>query len=152
MNIFRKINQSGDTVIEVMMAMSILAVVLTVSFVAANRSLSDGTQAANRRQALQYAEEQVELIRVAANASDASQPGSNYSDYTLNSQPFCIRTTGPNAGKKVAANSGLVCSSIPSANFHAGITYSDQTFHVSVLWENPNFKNPDQVMLYYRAK
>lgn len=58
-------SQRGDTIIEVLLAMSIVGMVLGASFGIANRSTQIGQDAQERTEALKLAETQVELFKVA---------------------------------------------------------------------------------------
>jgi prepilin-type N-terminal cleavage/methylation domain-containing protein len=57
-----RLNQRGDTLVEVTMALAILALVLTGAFVAANRSYLLGQQAKERSQIVDVAQQQAEAL------------------------------------------------------------------------------------------
>ena len=59
------VNQAGDTIIEVMIALLIMAVVLTGAFVTANSSLRNDNAAEQHSVALNLAQTQLEDIRAA---------------------------------------------------------------------------------------
>ncbi len=59
----RSRRQSGDTIIEVTMALSILAVVLTSAFVAANRAYMIGQNARERTEMINLAQAQAEQLK-----------------------------------------------------------------------------------------
>ena len=58
-----KQNQIGDTIIEVLLAMSVIGLVLGAAFGIANRSVSIGQEAQERSEALKIAESQLELFK-----------------------------------------------------------------------------------------
>ena len=76
--------QRGDTIIEVLMSMSIIGLVLASAFAIANRSYAVGISAQERTEALKIAESQVELLRLASDqtSSDLLNP--------VAGQLFCI--------------------------------------------------------------
>lgn len=74
--------QRGDTIIEVLLAMSVIGLVLGSSFGIANRSLAIGRAAQERTEALKIAESQLELLKEFPDKINA------YSD-PLNNE-FCI--------------------------------------------------------------
>src|SRR6056297_3410972 len=58
--------QRGDTIIEVLLAMSVIGLVLGSSYGIANRSLSIGREAQERTEALNLVETQLERLRTAS--------------------------------------------------------------------------------------
>ena len=55
--------QRGDTIVEVLLAMSVIGLVLGASFGIANRSVRLGQEAQERTEALKIAETQLEMLR-----------------------------------------------------------------------------------------
>ena len=53
-----KTNSRGDTIVEVLISMTILALVLGTAFMVSSHSLQTGTAAGQRNQALGYAQSQ----------------------------------------------------------------------------------------------
>jgi type II secretory pathway pseudopilin PulG len=89
MNSLLKNNKTlrGDTIVEVLIAMAVLGLVLTSAFAISNRSYATGISARERSEALEIAESQLELLRVASNSADDSLLDmTNPADPTL----FCI--------------------------------------------------------------
>ena len=80
----RFFNSRGDTIVEVMVSVAVLSVVLGTAYVASGRSLQTSTNAGLRNQALSYGQQQVELIKSAAN-NDPTR----YATYE-GSTPFCV--------------------------------------------------------------
>ena len=85
--IIRKFHRSsrGDTIVEVMITVAILAFVLGASYVAANRSLQSGVDSSLRSQASTAAQQQIEALKVIA-LSDPSRLNA----YKVDNKPFCI--------------------------------------------------------------
>ena len=83
MNILRS-SQGGDTIVEVIIAVSVVALLLTAAFVTTNRSTQTVRDAEEHTEALQLLQGQVELLRHAA-ANSGGVP----SDSTLTSG-FCL--------------------------------------------------------------
>ena len=65
-NPFKTINQSGDTIVEVLFAGAVVGLIVVGSFVAANASIAQELRAQERSVALQYAQNQVEELRACA--------------------------------------------------------------------------------------
>lgn len=79
----RNRRQSGDTIIEVTMALSILAVVLTSAFVAANRAYIIGQNARERTEMINLAQAQAEQLKSFRDTNDWAA--------------FTAKTSGPGA-------------------------------------------------------
>lgn len=75
--------QSGDTIIEVLLAMSIIGLVLGAAFGIANRSVQIGQNAQERTEALKIAESQLELFKSEYYANTDIQSREE-------SSPFCL--------------------------------------------------------------
>jgi prepilin-type N-terminal cleavage/methylation domain-containing protein len=78
--------QAGDTIIEVMLAMSIIGIVLGAAFGIANRSVSVGQDAQERTEALKLAETQLELFKSQYAISSVVRDRNE-------TQPFCFDVT-----------------------------------------------------------
>jgi len=79
----RAISQRGDTIVEVLLAMSVVGLVIGSSFGIANRSLRIGQSAKERTAALRIAESQIELLKT----FQGTRP------LTSQRADFCISTT-----------------------------------------------------------
>lgn len=84
----------GDTIVEVMIALSILSFALTTAYSTVNRSMQSARNSQEHSEALQYLNSQVELARAdAADATLYTQPGSFCMDATakphLLPNPLC---------------------------------------------------------------
>jgi type II secretory pathway pseudopilin PulG len=78
-------NQFGDTIVEVVIAMAVIAVVLTGAFVVTNHSLTAVRDSEEHSEALNLLQGQVEDLR---NASPSNIP---------NSSPWCFDASGKQA-------------------------------------------------------
>ncbi len=78
--------QRGDTIIEVMLAMSIIGIVLGAAFGIANRSVSVGQDAQERTEALKLAETQLEIFKTQFVKSSIVRARNEL-------QPFCFDAT-----------------------------------------------------------
>lgn len=80
----------GDTIIEVMLAMSVIGIVLGAAFGIANRSISAGQDAQERTEALKIAETQLEIFRSQFSESQALRDRTD-----INAFCFELRTGAP---------------------------------------------------------
>lgn len=153
MNLFKRLNQSnsGDTIVEVLIAVAIVGSVLTGAFAISNRSLQQVRMAQEQTEAQKIASSQVERL----NRFVIDNP--NYLNFPLPSpSTFCI--TQDNVTGEYQASSTSVAS--PSTNCRSGIEnrYSvtvsgitDAAFRVQVNWDGLN-GNPQNVTFTYRVK
>jgi Tfp pilus assembly protein PilV len=77
----------GDTIVEVMISMAVLAIVLVATYSFSNRAFQSGLNSQYRDQAVSYAQQQLELIREADN--NAPQNIDDYLGPPYNTS-FCI--------------------------------------------------------------
>lgn len=134
----------GDTIIEVMISMTILSLALTIAYTLSSTSLKSGLESNQRTEALSLAQAQVELL---ANAKD--NDAAFTSKYQVSS-PFCINL---DASKNVTVGADQLCSNFNGAAYNVGISYSSATnvFTITSQWSSP--KAPGGVAklnLYYK--
>lgn len=131
----------GDTLVEVLLSVSILGLVLVVSFASASRSLNAGTDAANRNRALDYARAQVELLRDAANSGTIG-------DLPSDGSAFCIN---PSTDKPAQPDQGGFCHLSGQDPFGVVVKYNqgNQTYSITSQWQGRTSKQ--QVFLYYQV-
>jgi|SRR5665213_2146865 len=137
---------AGDTLIEVMLSATALALVLSVSFVSANRSLRSGTDAANRNQAVQYASQQIELVRLGINDGSLVPVGAGKNIPASN---FCMDQTSHLATPVQSSGS---CPADSQGIFGIVDSYDSvkQTFTVTTQWQSSLTANTNQVVMYYQ--
>jgi type II secretory pathway pseudopilin PulG len=66
----KKLNKSGDTIVEVLIALAILGLVIGAAYATASRSLKRAQQAQERTQATKLAEGQIDSIKYLSEAAD----------------------------------------------------------------------------------
>ncbi|CAN5698526.1 hypothetical protein BH23PAT2_BH23PAT2_03200 [soil metagenome] len=85
-----RLNQKGDTIVEVLIALAIIGMVLGGAFATADRSIRVMRQSQERTEAVKVAENQLEIIKARASIVDP-EPGSNV---FIDDNDFCIATDG----------------------------------------------------------
>ncbi len=160
---YKLLNQVGDTMVEVLLALLIVSSVIAASYVSADRSLSGTRQSQERGEALKAAESQVEQIK------------SNVAVAVAATKIFCIDSVSGNA---VIANSapvgGIAFGSQPTLNSDTLTTYvatcksgtipyniaidrsgpdasNGYVFTVYVRWFRLASPSKDEVKIVYRA-
>ncbi len=148
-----KLNQVGDTIIEVMICLAIMAMVIGAAYASATSSLRVGQRAQERTEAIKLSESQIEKIKyVSGNATSGV--------FDLPGTPFCLSSTNA----KVVITDRLVYT--PASyqqclqnRYYIAVVYTPATnlFTVYAVWErygSPIGPNPedkyDTLKLFYR--
>jgi prepilin-type N-terminal cleavage/methylation domain-containing protein len=157
MNFHKKL-QRGDTIVEVLIAMAVLGLVLASAFAISNRSYATGLNAQERNEALKVAESQIELLRIASNATDDSVLDADPDPLATNPL-FCIDPAGDDLERINFDDSATVSDqgdldpsiyppgcisgtndryyiSIEQTPDSSGATTGGQIFSVRVYWES----------------
>lgn len=66
----KRLGDIGDTIVEVLIALTVISLVLGGAYVSANRSLNNSRQAQERGEALKIVQSQVERLKFVASGSD----------------------------------------------------------------------------------
>jgi type II secretory pathway pseudopilin PulG len=140
------IRDTGDTLIEVLLSATALALVLSVSFVSANRSLRTGTEAASRNEAVQYASQQIEFVRLGINDGTLITAGAGKNIPAGN---FCMDQTSHRA-TPLASNGS--CPVDTAGNFGVVDSFdgAKQTFTITTQWQSSLSSTTNQVVMYYQ--
>ena len=142
--------QRGDTIIEVLLAMSVIGVVLGSAFGIANRSLATGRAAQERTDALKIAETQLELLKTYYPLNPSIE---------ARAAPFCIDETQPVAAV-VVDDSAAACQNINGSGSTGIYSVSIvppagalSPYEVTVTWERINTSSSDlgTLSLFYRV-
>lgn len=146
MNKFKRLTSRGDTIVEVMIVLTVLAMALSISYATASRSLTNARQAQENTEATTVAQSQVEQLR---NNFKSTDPNKNiYIDAT----PFCINDAGnvvPVTPPKEDFNN--YTAECVNGLYHKSIKYDGaNTFTVTVLWEDLSGNGQSSVNISYR--
>jgi len=139
----------GDTIIEVMLSMSILAVVLATAYATSNHSLQTGFNSQYRDQALSYAQQQVELIKNADNTSSAAVGAYQLSQFCVDPSTTQVQSVDSNTHVcpwPLGANGG----NLSQYSLVDSYDSTAKTFATTVQWQSSNGVT-NQVVLYYKA-
>jgi type II secretory pathway pseudopilin PulG len=130
----KKLNNIGDTIVEVLLAIAIVSAVLGGAFLSVNTSLNGARQAQERGEAMKLLEGQIERLKEAAKL-----PASPVFTTT---GPFCI-----NNAQAIAAGG---CLQGNPARYTLTITRSGNTFTALAEWDKVDGGARDRVQLIYR--
>jgi len=116
-------SQSGDTLIEVVVSLAILAVTLVTSFDIANRSYSEGFQSREHTQAVFLAQEQVEKLYAFRNNLITAAIAANSSTPVMQPTPSNFGYCAAAAGCHFDPGSSTPSSGPAQPIIFGGITY-----------------------------
>ncbi len=147
MKFFRH-TERGDTIIEVLIAMTVIGLVLAASFGIANRAALTGRSAQDRTEALKLAESQLELLK-----GHLGQTGFNGPAFSS----FCIDPNAANSGAAAVNSTDGRCVNTNgqggSGLYTVVITETSGTYELAVSWQQINTTAPEPatLLLYYRT-
>lgn len=145
----KHLNQAGDTIVEIMIALSITSFLLVIAYSTASKSLTGAQQSQDRGQAIKVAESQAEALRLLT--SPATAPNtfcmSNAATPTVTTLSASIPidfSTDTASSYAVGCVQGIyrisvIHPAVPSPNF----------FTVRVRWQRANEVGTDEVIINY---
>lgn len=155
----RQIKQAGDTIIEVLFALLVVAVAIGIAYRVSTTSLRASRQAQERTTALKHVEGQIELIKAIAD-----NPAATQNIYSVNNV-YCIQPSGTyplievdtsyasNTIKSLASdNLGTAYKPecIFDSLYHMSIEENSNQFSVVARWFRFGSAEKDEVRLEYR--
>lgn len=147
-NLSLKRNQNGDTIIEVLLAITILGAVIASAYVISSRAMSTTRQNNERNQAIRYAETQLEYLK------DASVNNSNF-DTALKNQlssgaDKCFSPSGGGYNITSGNNCKLDNKYETYVKYYDPTTNSGDEYFVATLkWEGD--RGPQRIDVPFRA-
>lgn len=138
----RRLGQGGDTIIEVLVVLTVLGLAISISYATANRSLLNARQAQENTTATALAQSQIEKLRTMATAPITSSTLSPFAQ----TGPYCVGDDGnlsTDIDNKCVFDDGLYRVTATTDN-------STSTIVVIVKWDNVLGQGQDSVTLSYR--
>ena len=150
---FLKIGQAGDTIVEVMASIAIMALALGAAYSLSNRSFHTAQNTEERTGALAIAEGQIEFLR---NAGLSGNTGSLLAKYPTG-DPFCFKDSD---GTDVVASDDY-CTSYGAGNaspYNISIEYCDgssgcgpaNVFTIIATWTGFGSSDQQNLTLYFK--
>jgi len=142
-------NQKGDTIIEVMIVLTILGLALSISFATANTSLQNTRQAQENSEATKYAQSQIEALRAVAcvnGVDDCTPPLQLGTD-----APFCLIPSGITYDAR--DDVGDECKQGVDNRYKITLERTNaatNTFTATVVWDDIKGVEQNSVTLSYR--
>lgn len=156
---FSKLNQAGDTIVEVLIAMAVASLVLGVSYAAANQNLLSTRQAQEHSEATEIANEQLEGLVTLISYNDPAI------DAQLNAATPVYKCIAISGALTVASQSSLVdpradetskynaqCVRSSAAGYRIALWKdATETFHVLVTWDSISRDTQSSVSVQHKA-
>lgn len=151
------IKESGDTIVEVLIAIGVVSLILGGAYVTTNRSLVATRSAEERGNALKLAESQVEQLKGLAKSNPTAIFGAG------TPMPFCVSSTtgqpvlAQDAGGVATADckfsAGGAGNNTTEPVFKVAVTRGSDgnTFTVANQWVDASGKVTDTLQLIYRV-
>lgn len=127
-----KLQQRGDTIVEVLIAIGVVSLILAGAFVTTNRNLLQTRSAQERGNAQKLVESQIEQIKNAAATDSETIFG------TTVPASFCISSSGAVVASSNASCAVNAAGQATSAEpvYHLSVTRSGNTFTVQNTWSS----------------
>lgn len=137
----RRLDQRGETLVEVVMALGILSLVLVSSYALATGTFRLGRGAGDRTQAVSYLQQQAEALRTYRNEHDWDTFDRTVGSYTPKGSTFCMTiddTRHWNPGTTGCVINGVTLSIHPTA---VGSPRKQYDFELVATWNDSRGKN-----------
>jgi type II secretory pathway pseudopilin PulG len=140
-----KLNQVGDTIVEVLIASAVVGLVITGAFRSANFSAAAVQRSRERTEAVKVTESQIELIREAVISGSPDTSGAS----------FCIwYDTATSEFKKGSAPS-TECTFDHNGNvdgrYNVSVENAAGKYTISTTWDAFGLDQTDSIVMYYSA-
>lgn len=159
-----KQNTRGDTIVEVLISVTIISFVLGAAYLLTSQSLQAGLAARERTEALNYVQGQIERLKSAKEQLSQTDFNNTYHKTTA-AESYClvIDPATNTVTKKLTSDTNKVCSIDPDhpnggndARYRLSTTYissgaNAETFKFSANWERVGKATPESADIYYRA-
>jgi Tfp pilus assembly protein PilV len=157
----KRLMQTGDTIVEVLLAMAVMSLILGGAYSIANRSLIGGRQAQERGEALKFTEAQVEKVKTLAGTNYAQlQQATLYclDDTLTNKNITGLSSFPPLASTNLGVYPAECINQNPDGTpgfYHYAIQYdsasSNDVFTVVTRWDRAGGGGFDEVRLIYKV-
>ena len=135
-----KKNQQGDTIVEVLIAITVISMVLVAAYVTTSRNVNAMTDTQEHSEALQLAQTQIEFLH------NTTTPPTDGHCFDNNGQ---LQAAGGSPDPCVQNSSGSPTSTPPQ--FNVNITNDHPpTYQVTVTWDSLTHGAKNNVTLYYQ--
>lgn len=153
-----KIKEAGDTIVEVLFAITVVSAVLGGAYATVNRSLIGVRQSQERGEALKIAEGQMERLRAAAAGSDSAALVSQSSIFCFDDAGVITNAYGSGTSAiadnpqsdNLSAYTDTCTIDAMGVAYHVSVQRSDNNFIVRTRWEKAGGGENQEVRLVIR--
>jgi len=149
---FRKLNQRGDTIVEVLIAITVVSMILGGAYTTTNRSLQASRSAQEQGVATKLVEGQLEQLKALADVPGglASAPAS-FCILPVSGKPTPVSTAA--AGTPCSLNNqGATAAATDQPAYRIAITEpTPDNYKITNTWINVNGKQTDSIEMSYRT-
>ncbi len=131
-----KLNQRGDTIVEVLISIAVVSLILSTAYALANRSSQAVRQSQERSEALQFSESQFEKLRAYLSSSK---------DAKWEADDLCIKDDGTKAS---ISDAGL-CSKGTDGRYSVKVTKNGDVYTSTSTWPRVNGNGDDVIKISY---
>jgi type II secretory pathway pseudopilin PulG len=150
----KKLNQVGDTIVEVLLSLTVLGMVIGTAFAVANRSLKQAQKSQERTQALKLAEGQVDSLKFLSESNNEAdiETFKNIQNAATASQ--CLGRITDDEGDITIGVDSISDGGCQDGVFSYSIIYDNQNshlFNVQVIWDSLGGNGQENVTIQYRV-
>ncbi len=138
-------HQRGDTIVEVLVAITVVSMVLGGAYVTTNKSLLATRGAQERSNALKLTESQLEQLKALA-ASGSTAVLNASAPFCIYNQTNVVAATDPHCTQDTAGN-----QTTQEPKFSISTTRNGNTFDVQTTWADVSGDQTDRLNLIYRV-
>jgi Tfp pilus assembly protein PilV len=156
MSVRHRLTQQGDTIIEVMMAVTVAASMLAISYATMNRNLNTLQSNQEHAEAAKLLQGQIEKIRNTYNTKPdvLLAAGSNF---CLGTDNVMHAITGGSPHANISADNWsdypATCSLGTDSRYHIGVTTPDnKNYKFFIRWDGVVFNTRNEVVMVYKIK
>lgn len=138
-------SERGDTIVEVMIALMVLALAFSIAYSTANKSLASVRNSQEHSEALQFLGSQIELARAASGDAELYKPGVG--------NRFCMKPGSTAATPEIVRPIDGTCTIAGIVPYSLSIQYdnaSDDIFTFTVTWPGIGSIGQQKEQLFYK--
>lgn len=138
-----RLGQAGDTIVEVLIAISVISLVLVGAYVSTTRNINSTQDAQERSQAVKLVQTQIEYLRQAGTVASGNcfnASGEQTFGGAQGSNPCIVLSDGSMAG----------ATDQPAYTLHIQTTATPGIYAVSAVWQALTGTGNNNVTMYYQ--
>jgi type II secretory pathway pseudopilin PulG len=150
----KKLNQIGDTIVEVLIALTILAMAIGTAYAISNKSIKSAQQAQERTQATKFVEGQIDKLKYLSESENVTDIAAfTQSKTATKTSPKCLDSVIVSGQPVVRAYGSSEPLCLKNDIFKISFSYNgdNRLFTVSTNWDSLGFSAQENVTMEYRV-